>query len=63
MATTLNHSIWLHECKFRIDDWMLYETESTVAGGGRAMIFGRLWTRDGHLVMSTAQEGCIRAKL
>lgn len=33
MAASLDHSMWIHRPNFRIDeDWMLYETESTVAG-------------------------------
>jgi acyl-CoA thioesterase II len=63
MATTLNHCMWIHKHNFRIDEWMLYENDSPTAGAGRAMIYGRLWTRDGQLVMTTAQEACIRSKL
>lgn len=33
MAASLDHSMWIHRCDFRIDDdWVLYETESTVGG-------------------------------
>lgn len=31
MVFSLDHSIWIHRHKFRIDDWMLYETESPIA--------------------------------
>uniref|UniRef100_A0A1I7XNR9 Acyl-coenzyme A thioesterase 8 n=1 Tax=Heterorhabditis bacteriophora TaxID=37862 RepID=A0A1I7XNR9_HETBA len=31
MALTLDHSIWMHSDKFRVDEWMLYENHSTVA--------------------------------
>jgi len=34
MMTTLNHSMWMHRRSFRIDDWMLYETDSPTAGAG-----------------------------
>uniref|UniRef100_A0A8R1DIJ1 Acyl-CoA thioesterase II n=1 Tax=Caenorhabditis japonica TaxID=281687 RepID=A0A8R1DIJ1_CAEJA len=61
MALTLDHSIWMHTDNFRVDDWLLYENHSTVASGGRSLIEGKLWTRDGRLVFSTTQEALIRA--
>ncbi|KAK0411467.1 hypothetical protein QR680_005670 [Steinernema hermaphroditum] len=63
MVFSLDHCIWLHKPNFRVDEWMLYENYSPVAGGSRGFIEGRLWTRDGQLVMSTTQEGLIRAPL
>ena len=62
MSFSLDHNVWFHEPDFRVDDWMLYETVSTKAGGSRAFIEGRLWTKDGRLVASTAQEALIRDK-
>lgn len=62
MALTLDHSIWMHTDNFRVDDWLLYENHSTIAGGGRSLIEGKLWTRDGRLVFSTTQEALIRAQ-
>ena len=32
MILSLDHSIWIHRPDFRVDDWLLYEIESTVAG-------------------------------
>jgi acyl-CoA thioesterase II len=33
MAASLDHTMWIHRPDFRIDeDWLLYETESTIAG-------------------------------
>ncbi|KHJ88058.1 Acyl-CoA thioesterase, partial [Oesophagostomum dentatum] len=49
MALTLDHSIWMHNDKFRVDDWLLYENHSTIASGARTLIEGKLWTRDGRL--------------
>uniref|UniRef100_A0A914WRA0 Acyl-CoA thioesterase 8 n=1 Tax=Plectus sambesii TaxID=2011161 RepID=A0A914WRA0_9BILA len=57
---SLDHSIWIHRPDFRVDEWLLYELESTVADNNRAMILGKMWTLDGRHVMSTAQEGLIR---
>ncbi|CAB3400598.1 unnamed protein product [Caenorhabditis bovis] len=61
MSFSLDHCVWIHEQKFRVDEWMLYETVSSKARGSRAFIEGRLWTRDGRLVISTAQEALVRA--
>jgi len=34
--------------------------ESPQSANGRGLVFGRIFTRDGRLVASTAQEGVIR---
>ncbi|CAD6188868.1 unnamed protein product [Caenorhabditis auriculariae] len=60
MSFSLDHCIWIHEDNFRMDDWMLYETVSTKANGSRAFIEGKLWTKDGRLAVSTAQEALVR---
>ncbi|ORX71458.1 Thioesterase/thiol ester dehydrase-isomerase [Linderina pennispora] len=62
MIVSLDHTIWFH-ADFRADDWLLYEMESPYAGGGRGLSFGRVYTRDGLLVASIAQEGVIRANI
>jgi len=63
MAASLDHSMWIHRHDFRIDnDWLLYETESTVAAASRALIHGKMWTRDGRMVLSTCQEIMVRAQ-
>lgn len=56
---SLDHSIWLHQA-FRVDEWLLYEMESTVAANARAYCRGRIFNRAGLLVASTVQEGLIR---
>ncbi|MFH4975728.1 hypothetical protein AB6A40_002437 [Gnathostoma spinigerum] len=62
MAFSLDHCIWMHDQNFRVDEWMLYENISPIARGSRSYIEGRLWTRDGRLILSTAQEGLIRSE-
>lgn len=61
MAFSLDHCIWMHSSQFRVDDWVLYENYSPVARGSRGFTEGRLWTRDGRLILSTTQEGLIRS--
>jgi acyl-CoA thioesterase-2 len=60
MSESLDHAVWFHE-DFRADDWLLYATDSPWAGNARGMNRGRIFTRDGRLVASVAQEGLIRA--
>lgn len=56
---SLDHSIWYHR-PFRIDHWLLYEMESSVAYGSRAFCRGRVFNQQGDLVASIAQEGLVR---
>ena len=56
---SLDHAVWFHE-PFRADEWLLYATDSPWSDRGRGFNRGRIFTRDGRLVASVAQEGMIR---
>ncbi len=56
---SLDHAIWFHR-PFRVDDWLLYVNESPTMQDSRGLARGSLYTREGVLVASTAQEGVIR---
>ncbi|MCC5979973.1 MAG: acyl-CoA thioesterase II [Salinarimonas sp.] len=58
-AASLDHALWLHR-PFRADEWLLYAQDSPNAGGARGFSRGAIYTRDGRLVASVAQEGLIR---
>jgi acyl-CoA thioesterase II len=58
-AASLDHAMWFHR-PFRADDWLLYSEDSPSSSGSRGMNRGSLYTREGVLVASTAQEGLIR---
>ncbi|MEO5938235.1 MAG: acyl-CoA thioesterase II [Sphingomonas sp.] len=60
-TASLDHSMWFHE-DFRADEWLLYAMDSPWAGHGRGMNRGSIFTRDGRLVASVAQEGLIRKR-
>jgi acyl-CoA thioesterase II len=60
-AATLDHVIWFHR-PFRADEWLLYSMDSPATGGARAFTRGSLFTRDGTLVASVAQEGLLRLR-
>jgi len=56
---SLDHAMWLHR-PFRLDQWLLYDCDSPVAVGARGLSRGSVYTREGILVASVAQEGLIR---
>jgi acyl-CoA thioesterase II len=58
-TASLDHAVWFHR-PFRADDWLLYDQVSPSASGARGFAIGRVFTRDGRLVASVAQEGLIR---
>ena len=58
-VTSLDHAMWFHR-PFRFDEWLLYDMESPSAHGGRGVVRGRFYTREGVLVASVAQEGLMR---
>ena len=58
---SLDHAMWFHR-DFRLDDWLLYVMDSPSAGGGRGLSRGSVFTRDGRLVASMAQEGMVRVR-
>ncbi len=60
-VASLDHAIWFHS-SLRVDEWLLHVMDSPVAHGSRGLVRGRIFTRDGRLVASTAQEGLIRRR-
>ncbi|MEO8748429.1 MAG: acyl-CoA thioesterase II [Rhodanobacter sp.] len=58
---SLDHALWFHR-PFRVDDWLLYSFDSPTAQGGRGLARGQIFSRDGVLVASSAQEGLIRIR-
>jgi acyl-CoA thioesterase-2 len=58
-VASLDHAMWWHRFG-RVDEWLLYVQESPNATGGRGLSLGRIYSRDGRLLASVAQEGMIR---
>src|SRR5207237_8202793 len=54
-CVSLDHAMWFHG-DVRFDDWVLYDTESPFAGAARGFVRGSLYSIDGRLVASAAQE-------
>jgi len=60
-VATLDHAIWFHR-PFRADDWLLFAMNSPSAYGARGFSRASIFTRDGQLVASLAQEGLTRVR-
>ncbi|MDO6811467.1 acyl-CoA thioesterase [Tenacibaculum soleae] len=56
---SLDHSMWFYR-DFDFDDWLLFSIESPNTFGARGFACGNIYTRQGVLVASVAQEGLIR---
>ena len=61
-GASLDHTIWFHR-PARADEWLLYVTDSPWSGGGRGFNRGSIFSRDGTLVASVAQEGVVRRRI
>ncbi len=59
VMASIDHAMWFHR-SVRVDDWLLYSTDSPSSSGSRGFTRGSIFARDGRLVASTAQEGLIR---
>lgn len=60
-VASLDHAIWFHR-PFRVDDWLLHTMDSPAASGARGFVRASIFTRDGVLVASVAQEGLMRLR-
>lgn len=58
---TIDHAMWFHR-PLRVDDWLLYCTDSPSASASRGLARGSIFSRDGRLVVSVAQEGLVRVR-
>lgn len=58
-SASLDHAMWFHR-EARADQWLLYVQESPSAQGGRGLALGRIFTTDGRLIATVAQEGMVR---
>ena len=60
-SASLDHAIWFHRPS-NFNDWHLYAQDTPSGSGARGFIRGQLFTQDGQLVASVAQEGLIRLR-
>jgi len=56
---SLDHSMWFFR-DFDFNDWMLFSIESPNTSNARGFAKGHIFSREGKLIASVAQEGLIR---
>jgi acyl-CoA thioesterase-2 len=56
---SLDHAMWWHR-PARADEWLLFVQDTPTAQGGRGLTGAWVFTEDGRLVASIAQEGMLR---
>jgi acyl-CoA thioesterase-2 len=61
LPASLDHAMWFHR-PFRADEWLLYAQDSPNLNGSRGFSRGLIFTRDGTLAASVAQEGLVRLR-
>ena len=59
MQASLDHTMWFH-APIDFNDWHLYSMDSPFSGGARSLNRGSVFSADGRLVCSVAQEGLMR---
>lgn len=61
VSNTISHTMWFHH-QPRLHDWVLFHGHSPRAAGGRSLCTAHLFTADGELIGSVAQEGLMRIR-
>ena len=59
MTASLDHALWFHR-EFRFDEWTLFSMDSPYSGGSRGFNRGMMFSQEGVLIASVAQEGLMR---
>ncbi len=58
-SASLDHAMWFHR-PVKVDEWLLNVQTSPSAQGGRGLAMGHIYSREGALVATVAQEGMVR---
>jgi acyl-CoA thioesterase II len=58
---SLDHAMWFHR-PVKADEWLLYAMDSPSSSGALGLARGSIFTREGVLVASVAQEGLMRPR-
>jgi len=59
ITASLDHALWFHR-PFKVDEWILFAQESPASAGARGFNRGSMYSRDGVLIGSVAQEALMR---
>ena len=60
-VASLDHAMWFH-ADFRADEWLLHSAEIERNSGGRTLVSGRFYTREGAHVATVMQQGLMRKR-
>lgn len=60
MMASLDHAMWFHREPKDFSDWFLYSIDVPSTSNARGLTRGRIFSSDGSLIASVAQEGLIR---
>lgn len=60
-VASLDHSMWYFR-DFNFNDWLLYAIDSPSTSNARGFARGNIFTREGTLIASVAQEGLMRSQ-
>ncbi|MCH2172028.1 thioesterase family protein [Myxococcota bacterium] len=58
-VSTIDHTMWFH-APARADEWTLFTQHSPRAGAGRGYASGTMYTHDGRMVVTLAQDSLMR---
>lgn len=58
-TASLDHAMWFHS-PAKVDQWMLYVQQSPAAQNSRGLALGKIFSREGVLLATVAQEGMVR---
>lgn len=61
MIASLDHAVWIHRPP-RLDDWVLYVSDSPAAHAARGLVLGALYDREGERFATVAQEALVRER-
>lgn len=59
---SIDHAMWFHQ-EADINQWYLYSVDSPKTSNARGFVRGSIYSQDGKLVASVAQEGLLRPTL
>jgi acyl-CoA thioesterase-2 len=60
-TASLDHAMWFHH-PFDFNEWHLYDQDSPVTSGRRGLVRGEMFSQDGKLIASIAQDCLMRLK-
>lgn len=60
-VASLDHAVWFHR-PFRADEWLLFTFDCTSVSAERGLNHGLVYSQDGALVASIAQEAMLRPR-